>query len=152
MKRERNIAKHLSFCPPINFLASKTGFALLLAVLLTGVAHTQKLTGKIPTVTFSGLKKSLADTVLVRAYVMDIYVCPPCPEGMQCKPCMENNFTIVEEKPVDVFKIPLEKRLRIFMPHPDSLKMNRRYWFTIRFRNKKTNPVDNAELVSYKER
>lgn len=105
---------------------------------------------RIPLVHIKKLDRSKADTVRIKAYVFDIYVCPPCPKGAQCKPCMENNLTAVEEEPVDPQQVSLESRLRIFMTHPDSLKVGKRYIFTVRFRNKKVSPLDNVDLLSFK--
>ncbi len=114
------------------------------------MAYSQRQSHKYKLVSFSELGKVKDDTVRLKVYVLDIYVCPPCPEGMQCKPCIGNNFTAVEEKPVDIFKIPGDKRLRVLTPHPDSLKVGKRYMITIRIMNKKVRPIGEVELVSYK--
>ena len=127
----------------------KAHVVLFLGLLLAGAVQSQKPQRKYPLVSITDLSKSSADTVRLKVYVLDIYICPPCPKGMQCKPCIENNFTVVEEKPIDIFKIPAENKLRIFTPHPDSVKLGRRYMLTVRFRNKKASPVDNMELISF---
>jgi hypothetical protein len=119
-----------------------------LSILLTGTTVAQKSGKSYPRVRFENLEKSTADTVRIKAYVLDIYVCPPCPKGAQCKPCIENNLTIVEEKPVNPFKVT--KRLRVFTQRPDSLKVGKQYLFTIAFRDKAKSPADNATLVFFK--
>jgi len=111
-------------------------------------SYAQKSSRSYPSVRLNTLSKSSSDTVTLKAYVRDVYVCPPCPEGAQCKPCMENHLTVVEEKPIDPFKIT--QQVRIFTQHPDSLKIGRRYKFTVTFQNKSVSPGDNLVLVSYK--
>ena len=88
----------------------KTVVWIFVLLFYTGVAYSQKQSHKYKLVSFSELGKVREDTVRLKVYVLDIYVCPPCPKGMQCKPCIENNFTAVEEKPVDIFKILPEKK------------------------------------------
>ncbi len=105
---------------------------------------------KYPMVKIATLAKATSDTVRLKAYVFDVYVCPPCPEGAQCKPCMENHATVVEEEPVDPMKVPLDRRVRIFTERSDSLKTGKRYLFTVTFRNKKTSPEANVTLVSFR--
>lgn len=120
---------------------------LWIALFLTTRGYSQ---GKSPLVHISTLNLAKSDTVRLKGYVFDIYVCPPCPVGAQCKPCMENHFTVVEKRPSDPFKVPLESRLRIFTSRPDSLKVGKRYMFTVQFRNKKTSPADNVTLISFR--
>ena len=35
-------------------------------------------------------------TVILIGYVVDIYACPPCPTGAQCKPCQGDQVTIAD--------------------------------------------------------
>jgi hypothetical protein len=125
----------------------KTTAIFLCGMLASAIAFSQK---PFPLVRLGSLDKATSDTIRVKAYVFDIYVCPPCPEGAMCKPCIENNFTAVEEKPVDPFKVAHEKRVRVFMERPDSLKVGKQYLFVVRFRNKTTSPEDNLTLISFK--
>jgi len=119
-------------------------FALCLLIIAWG----QKNEKTYPLLSFSKLSMATADTVQLKAYVLDVYQCPPCPPGMTCKPCIENHFTVVEKKPVDIMKIPLEDRVRIFTDQPKGLVVGKRYLFTVSFRNKKVSPKDNLELIS----
>ena len=123
---------------------------LLCALLIPMSGFSQKKPKAYPLVKISTLDKSTSDTVRIKAFVLDIYVCPPCPEGMICKPCMENNFTAVDEKPLDPMKIPWEKKLRVMTQHPDSLKTGSRYLFTVRFKSKKDGKKGDMEMVSFK--
>lgn len=128
----------------------KTILCAFFMVFFTGVTFSQKQSNKHKLISFSELDKVTDDTVRLKVYVLDIYICPPCPEGMQCKPCIGNNFMAVEEKPVDIFKISPDKKLRVLTEHPDSLKVANRYMISIRIINKKVKPVNEVELVSYK--
>jgi hypothetical protein len=122
----------------------------LLIFLLLAVCSASWCQNKYPLVRLSALEKVSADTVLFNAYVIDVYVCPPCPPGAICKPCNENNLTVVEETPGDITNIPLEKRVRIFSENPNRVKVGNRYLFTATFRNKKVSPKDNLKLVAFK--
>jgi hypothetical protein len=113
-------------------------------------AVAQAATKKYQIVNFDKLAETSNDTVRLKAYVLDVYRCPPCPPGAICKPCMENYFTVVEQKPVDIMKIPLGNRIRIFTNKSNDLTVGKQYIFTITFRNKKTSPSDNLELISLK--
>ncbi len=86
----------------------------------------------------------------MKAFVLDIYVCPPCPEGMICKSCIENHFTAVDEKPVYPMKIPGERKLRVFTQRPDSLKTGKRYLFILRFKSKQADKQGEIEMMSFK--
>lgn len=52
-----------------------------------------------------GVRKSaeskLGQEVTIRAHVVDVYQCPPCPKGMACKPCSEPHFWIADRPNVD---------------------------------------------------
>ena len=126
------------------------GTWLLCAMLVPVCGFSQKKPKDYPLVKISMLHKANSDTVRMKAFVLDIYVCPPCPPGMICKPCIENNFMAVDEKPVDPMKIPLEKKLRVMTQRPDSLTIGKRYLFTLRFKSRKDGKAGDLEMVSFK--
>jgi hypothetical protein len=105
---------------------------------------------KYPQVRIADLEKNSADTVELKAFVLDVYHCPPCPPGAICKPCIENNISVVEDKPDDITKIPLEKRVRIFISNQKEFEMGKHYLFVVTFRNKKSSPKDNLTLISFR--
>jgi len=47
-----------------------------------------------------GLRKNMEDhldkAVKVKAYVIEVYECPPCPKGTECKPCDQPHFWIAD--------------------------------------------------------
>jgi hypothetical protein len=124
---------------------------LLLCIFLSIQPLAQTKSNKYPLVDFKDLAKATSDTVQLKAFVMDAYECPPCPPGMICKPCVGDHIMVVEKKRVDILKIPLEDRVRIFAHQPKRLTIGKLYTFTITFRNKKEK-FDNYELVSFTER
>ena len=69
--------------------------------------------------------------------------------SMICKPCIENHFIAIAEKPVDPMKIPLKKKVKVFTQRPDSLKTGKRYLFTLRFKSKKADKKGDMEMVSF---
>jgi hypothetical protein len=123
---------------------------LSIGIMITLSASSQKSGRSYPLVKIGTLEKQNADTVRINAFVLDIYLCPPCPPPAQCKPCIGNHFTATDEKPTDPTKIGYEKRLEIFTERPDSLKAGKRYMITVAIRNRKVNPRDNVTLVSWK--
>jgi hypothetical protein len=128
----------------------KTTILLLSIILCATPILAQKAGRKYPWVKIETLDKATSDTVRLKAYVFDIYKCPPCPEGAQCKPCMENHLTVVEDRPVDPMKVPLNGRLFIFTEQEVSLETGKRYAFTVKFRNRKVSSSGNVTLISFK--
>jgi hypothetical protein len=47
---------------------------------------------------FIAAKPAVGEYALL-AYVIDVYVCPPCPPGTECKPCIPDNITIADNPP-----------------------------------------------------
>ncbi|HCW08077.1 MAG TPA: hypothetical protein DGG95_12015 [Cytophagales bacterium] len=119
-------------------------------LMITSVGWCQKHS-PFTLVSFNELGTVTSDTLQLKAYVLDVYVCPPCPPGAMCKPCIENHCTIVEEKPIDIMKVRLEDRVRIFADHPEKLEVGKQYLFTVRFKIRTENSKDNLVLISYKE-
>ena len=35
---------------------------------------------------------------IVEGYIIDVFECPPCPEGANCAKCLDPNFTISEKR------------------------------------------------------
>ena len=57
---------------------------------------------------------------------------------------------LLDEKPSDPMKIPLEKKLRVMTQRPDSLTIGKRYLFTLRFKSRKDGKAGDLEMVSFK--
>lgn len=124
----------------------KHSLATLLLLMVGFLCWGQK---KYPLVGFADLETTTSDTIRLNGFVLDVYQCPPCPPGAICKPCMENHISVTENKPGDITKISLEKRVRIFTFNQNGFDVGKKYQFTIAFQNKKSK--DNIRLISCKE-
>jgi hypothetical protein len=120
----------------------------LLSILVFASLQVMAQTHKTyPLVKFDEIESAKSDTIRIRAVVLDVYVCPVCPPGMICKPCIPNHFTIIKEKIDDREKLMKAQRMRIFMDQPQSLKSGQRYEFVVRFRSKE-NRAENLEWIA----
>ena len=61
------------------------------------------------------------------AYIDEIYLCPPCPKGAQCKPCIGDNITISDNPPRAA--TPTTEKITVFITPSDGAKLqtSRRY-------------------------
>jgi hypothetical protein len=61
------------------------------------------------------------------AYIDEVYLCPPCPKGAQCKPCMGHNITI-SDGPARA-ATPAGEKLTVFITPSDGVRLQtgRRY-------------------------
>ena len=128
----------------------KVTLLLFLGILLSQAAQSQSSYGMYPLITIGKINETPRDTVKLKVYVVEVYVCPPCPPGAQCKPCMENNITVADEKLKDISKVPAEKLLRVITREAESFKIGKRYFLTVRFRRNKETQSEDAVLVSSK--
>ena len=126
--------------------AMKTLPAILMYIILATPGWSQKPMS-YPIRHIKELNKTLGDTVRVKAYIVDTYVCPPCPEGAQCKPCMEDHITVTEKK--NTKKISAEEKLRILTVKAGFFTRGDKYLFIIAMGKNKENKED-AFLVSFK--
>lgn len=116
--------------------------SLTMMVLLSCLAATLSLAQdknvvpKPPVITFAGLQKSDLDEgpFRIEGFVMQVYECPPCPEGAQCKPCLGDHVVITDN--LQEKDPALIKRLRIFNKQPDDFVVGRKYSFLVKVRGK----------------
>ncbi|MBS1509129.1 MAG: hypothetical protein JSS79_20995 [Bacteroidetes bacterium] len=125
----------------------KSAFVIFLLLMTGFMSWGQK---KYPLMKFADLQTATSDTIQLKGYILDVYQCPPCPPGAICKPCIENNISVVEDKPKDIAKIPSEKRVRLFTANQRGFEVSKEYLFVVTFRNKKSNAGDNLSLISFK--
>jgi hypothetical protein len=48
----------------------------------------------------------VAGIVRITGYVVDTYLCPPCPMGMECKPCMSHTSITIADAPIHIQGAP----------------------------------------------
>ena len=70
-----------------------------------------------------------AGTYTLSAYVVDIYLCPPCPEHALCKPCIPDNATLSDAAslPDAVAHHVPTLRVALEVSQAAMLKIGRRY-------------------------
>lgn len=78
---------------------------------------------------------------MIKAKVLDVYRCPPCPPGAICKPCEGDHLT-VEDTDADT---PLQSRI---FANVDGFDKNAVYIFTLVLLNK-YHPDTGNKLVSF---
>ena len=114
----------------------------------------QQSSAGLPVLTFADLEKndsndSIDGSFRIVGVVIDIYKCPPCPEGAMCKPCIGDHIDVTdnldEKNPAPI------KRLRIFTDKPEQLEFKKKYLFTVKVRGKllKGQPIHDVDLVSF---
>lgn len=118
---------------------------ICLILLLRSGLMAQPAPRQHPLVKIDNLAVAKSDTVRIRGYATDIYVCPPCPPGAQCKPCIENHFMVTNKKTKDPQKPGL--RARVFSENSNRVVSGRRYELVVYFRSK-VRTVDNLGLIS----
>lgn len=101
--------------------------------------------------TFGYLQKgpTIEGPFRIGAYVVEVYKCPPCPAGAQCKPCIGDHI-VVTDNPNE--KDPkFIRRLRIFADRPDHFRLKTRYMFevTVRGKTQKGHPIEDVNLISF---
>jgi hypothetical protein len=91
-------------------------------------ASAQRTRSKYPVAQFKDITDVASDTFRISVVVVDIFRCPPCPEGAQCKPCIGDHIAVEEGKTG-------KETLRIFAHDPDQFVKGKRYILTVRSRS-----------------
>ena len=127
-----------------------TIFALVCLSLVLSLAQDKNPERTPPLLTFSDLNRSDLDEAPFRieGSVTQIYKCPPCPAGAQCKPCLGNHIVITDN--LDEKNPALIKRLRIFNDKPEQFEEQKKYSFVVKLRGKSKarRAVEEVELIS----
>jgi hypothetical protein len=64
----------------------------------------------------------VGQTVRVLGIVVGTYICPPCPMGAECKPCMSDSS-------VSIADAPGAPQIAIAAPHPEQFERGAQYRF-----------------------
>ena len=131
-----------------NILAAMFTVACLVSTLSLAQDNPPK---KPPLLTFADLQRNDLDEAPFRieGYVLQIYKCPPCPVGAQCKPCLGDHVVVTdnlnEKNPV------LIKHLRIFNKKPEQFEVGKRYSFLVKVRGKirEGRPTEEVDLINF---
>jgi hypothetical protein len=126
-------------------------FVCALIVLFPVVSYAQS--AKTPLLTFDDLRKYNPQnhTFRIKAFVFDIYKCPPCPPGAMCKPCIPDNLTVVDLiKEKDYSSM---KRLRILTEQTDKFTRKGKYLFTVKVKENLSEgaSVTEVELIGFEK-
>lgn len=116
-----------------------------LILLLSPGLMAQPAPRKYPLVSIDHIADTKSDTVRFVGYATDIYVCPPCPPGAQCKPCLENHFFMTPRRIRDPQNPGL--KVRIFTDNPNAIEAGKRYEVVVHFRGSNRTP-ENLGLIS----
>jgi len=106
-----------------------------------------------PLITFAQLNRSDLDDgpFRIEGHVTEVYKCPPCPEGAQCKPCLGDHLVITDNP--DEKDPALIRRLRIFSRRPEleELEIAKQYSFLVKVRGRLRNgkPLEEVDLISF---
>jgi hypothetical protein len=129
----------------------KTLAILFTVVGLTtlSIAQDKRSTPELPRLTFSDLKRndSIAGAFIIVGSVVQIYNCPPCPPGMQCKPCLGDYLVITDN--LDEKDPLLIRRLRVFTRKPEQFELRKKVSFVAKIRGKvpKGKPIEDLNFI-----
>lgn len=87
-------------------------------------------------------------------FVAKVYVCPPCPPGAMCKPCMRDNIVISERKAALAGYNLSEREMMLFTRGSGVFEVGRKYVFTFRITEGRSTsePINDAEILAFRRR
>ena len=88
-------------------------------------------------------------TYNTEGFVVKIYTCPPCPKGVMCKRCMQDNIVISMDNKIHESYSLTENELIIFAKNPKQFELGKKYRFTIKILDYESTGEPNIELVGY---
>lgn len=97
------------------------------------------------------LNKFNSGTYNTEGYIVKIYICPSCPKGAQCKPCMRDNIVISENnKLLETYSLS-DKEMVLFADNPNQFDLGKKYKFSIKILDYKTTgePINDIEVIGY---
>ena len=97
------------------------------------------------------LNKFNSGTYNAEVYVVKIYMCPPCPKGAQCKPCMRDNIVISENNQLLETYSLSGKEMILFANNSNQFELGKKYQFSIKILDYKSTgePINDVEIVGY---
>jgi hypothetical protein len=89
--------------------------------------------------------------ILVRGWVVYAYACPACPPGVQCKPCMDDNVVLSDERRrVASYQQVRPDEVVVFAPSSAGLVVGERYTMRVRVLPRRTTsaPMNDLGLIA----
>ena len=88
-------------------------------------------------------------TYETEGYVADIYTCPPCAPGYECKPCWQDYIVVVQGKDVPLDSQPNDKKIVIFTDEARTFEIGKKYSFLAQILDVKTTnqKLNNMKLI-----
>ncbi len=101
----------------------------LAALLLLGAPLTARAQDKPESVSAFLAQHPDSGPYIISAYVVDVYLCPPCPDGAYCKPCIPDNITLSDLPSLTQPQAHGSPTLRVFLSPSQAahLQVGRRY-------------------------
>ena len=87
------------------------------------------------------LNSQSPDTCIISCITVSTYTCPPCPPGMQCKPCVGDHIMVSDAIGNS------KKSLRLFTTKPESYTKGKKYTFLIKLHKTGDTLVNEATLL-----
>ena len=135
-------------------LAGVVIFCLFFLPVQTLQTYTYASNSTIDKYQISQIKKNNSlplQNLVVEGYVVKIYNCPPCPVGAVCKPCMEDNIVISDQrKLLETYKLT-ENEMIIFAKNITQFKLGKKYRFLVKILTTRstTEPINDIVLIDY---
>ena len=85
-------------------------------------------------------------------YVAKIYVCPPCPAGAICKPCLQDRHMVISEQKETLEQAALtDTEIEVFVNHPEQFTLGAKYTYVIQVTGAHTtgDSLNDVQLVSH---
>jgi hypothetical protein len=86
----------------------------------------------------------------VEGFISKTYVCPPCPEGAQCKPCMKDNVVLSQtKKKLESYADVKADDLIVFTADSRSFAVGRKRRLKVKITDRKTTsePINDVEVM-----
>ena len=112
----------------------------LLVLLFLGVPCAAQNQSKPQSVSAFVAQHPESGTYAVSAYVVDVDLCPPCPPGAFCKPCIPDNITLSDLPSLMQAQAQGSPTLRVFVTTAQGarLQVGKRYDMQIQASNSPT--------------
>ena len=127
----------------IHNFVSRLFFILFIFFIGPSAVAQKEKKDNYPWISIGEIKTCKSDTFRIQAKVINRYHCPPCPEGVICKPCIGDHVAVVDTDGSS------KLQERIFTKNPDEFALEAVFVFTLTFLDK-AHPDGGTNLVAFK--